>query len=111
MPEFEGDERTGRSIEQPPGAVFPDDGLTRTPRLHRILLDSADVAREIGHDFVGVEHLVLAILREGRSVPVHVLARMMNPVDYAEALTDFLRSDGYNTPGTATGGRSGSDGG
>ncbi|MEU1545852.1 Clp protease N-terminal domain-containing protein [Nocardia sp. NPDC005745] len=98
MSDSVGNEEVWRLIEQPIGAVFPDDGLTRTPRLHQVLLDSVDVAREFGHSYVGVEHLMLAILREGKSVPIHVLAQMMNPVDYIEALTTFLRSDGYTGP-------------
>jgi hypothetical protein len=99
--DVESNEESWRLIEQPIGAVFPDDGLTRTPRLHQILLDSVVVAREFGHSYVGVEHLVLAVLREGKSVPVHVLAQIMNPVDYIEALTTFMRSDGYTTPGSS----------
>lgn len=43
------------------------DGPDPTPRYRRVLENSAEVARGMGHSYVGVEHLFLAIFRQKRS--------------------------------------------
>ena len=40
------------------------DGPDPTPRYRRVLENSAEVARGMGHSYVGVEHLFLAIIRD-----------------------------------------------
>ncbi|MGW0246490.1 Clp protease N-terminal domain-containing protein [Nocardia goodfellowii] len=72
--------------------VYPDDELTRTPRLRRIVDASADVARELGTSYIGVEHLMLAILRDKDAVPTQLLARTTDPAELAEAIEEFIRS-------------------
>ena len=44
-----------------------------TPRTKRIMQLSAIEARDMGHSYIGTEHLLMAILREGESVGVRVL--------------------------------------
>jgi ATP-dependent Clp protease ATP-binding subunit ClpC len=49
---------------------------TPTPRYRQVLDVSAELARELGHSHIGVEHLFLAIVRDRAAVPAQVLARM-----------------------------------
>lgn len=64
-----------------------------TPRLKRILADSAEQAASRGHEFIGVEHVFLAMLADGSSVPVQLLARHVDLDAVRDELTSFL--DGY----------------
>jgi ATP-dependent Clp protease ATP-binding subunit ClpC len=57
---------------------------TPTPRYHRVLAASAELARESGHAYIGVEHLFLAIVRDRAAVPTQVLARITD-LDTVEA--------------------------
>jgi ATP-dependent Clp protease ATP-binding subunit ClpC len=65
-----------------------------TPRLKRILADSVQQAASRGHEFVGVEHVFLAMLSEGGSVPVQLLARHLDLDTVRAELSSFL--DGYD---------------
>jgi hypothetical protein len=65
-----------------------------TPRLKRILADSAQDAASREHDFVGVEHVFLAMLADGGSVPVQLLGRHLDLDAFRAELSSFL--DGYD---------------
>jgi ATP-dependent Clp protease ATP-binding subunit ClpA len=64
-----------------------------TPRLKRILADGAQQAASRDHDFVGVEHVFLAMLAEGGSVPIQLLGRHLDLDAFRDELSSFL--DGY----------------
>jgi ATP-dependent Clp protease ATP-binding subunit ClpA len=64
-----------------------------TPRLKRILADSAQQAAFRGHEFVGVEHVFLAMLAEGGSVPIQLLGRHLDLEAFRAELTSVV--DGY----------------
>ena len=49
-----------------------------TPRYQRVVGGSAAVAQEMGHPYVGVEHLFLAIIRDRDAVPAQALARLVD---------------------------------
>ncbi|MEV6559169.1 Clp protease N-terminal domain-containing protein [Nocardia sp. NPDC051756] len=69
----------------------PDDGLIRTPRLLRILDDAPDLAKAQGHDYVGVEHLMLAILADPDAVPTQHLRKLgLDPDNIAQTLKDAI---------------------
>ncbi|OPX88679.1 MAG: Negative regulator of genetic competence ClpC/MecB [Pelotomaculum sp. PtaB.Bin104] len=44
-----------------------------TPRTKRVLEISIDEARLMGHNYIGTEHLLLALVREGEGVAAHIL--------------------------------------
>lgn len=68
---------------------------TPTPRCRRVLEDSAELARELGHSYIGVGHLFLAIVRDRAAVPAQVLARITD-LDRVEAsVREELASPGY----------------
>jgi len=67
-----------------------------TPRARRILEAAPDEARRVGAEtFVGVEHLFLAILNEGGSVPAQLLNKLGFTEQIRTALEALLQSEGY----------------
>lgn len=62
-----------------------------TPRSKRILQIAAAQAAQLGHGFVGTEHLLLAILEEGEGYGVRFLAALgASPRDILKGLTEVL---------------------
>ncbi len=59
----------GRGTEQPSGHI------PFTPRAKKVLELSSREAKLLGHDYVGTEHLLLGLLREGDGVAVQILVR------------------------------------
>jgi ATP-dependent Clp protease ATP-binding subunit ClpC len=49
---------------------------TLTPRTKRVIEISVDEARKLGHHYIGTEHLLLGLVREGEGVAVDVLRRL-----------------------------------
>ena len=47
-----------------------------TPRAKRVIELAIDEARRLGHDYIGTEHLLLGLLREGEGVAAGVLESM-----------------------------------
>jgi ATP-dependent Clp protease ATP-binding subunit ClpA len=67
----------------------------QTPRYSQAVDGSAELAREMGHSYVGVEHLFLAIIRDRAAVPTQALARLID-LDQVEAgLLEVMASPGY----------------
>jgi ATP-dependent Clp protease ATP-binding subunit ClpC len=54
---------------------------TLTPRTKRVIEVSVDEARLLGHHYIGTEHLLLGLVREGEGVAVDVLRRLGAPPD------------------------------
>lgn len=75
-------------------------GPVPTPRYLSVVGASFDVSRAMGHSYVGVEHLFLAMLHDRAAVPTQVLAGMINLDAVESALLGLMNSDGYKT-GTA----------
>lgn len=61
-----------------------------TPRLKKILLMSANEAKSMNYNYIGTEHLLLAMLREGESIAARVLRSMK--VDIDQVRREVLRS-------------------
>jgi ATP-dependent Clp protease ATP-binding subunit ClpC len=71
---------------------------SRTPRTRRVLVLADALAHSHGHDYLGVEHLLLAILEDGDSVAAEALRRC-SPLEVIRAeLEAILASPGYRTP-------------
>jgi ATP-dependent Clp protease ATP-binding subunit ClpA len=73
-----------------------------TPRYRRVLDASAELARELSHANIGVEHLFLAIVRDRAAVPTQVLARITD-LDRVEASVHEVMASPSYRGGTATG--------
>ena len=74
--------------------------LDFTPRTKRVLELGLNEARRLGHNYIGTEHLLLGIMREGESVAVRILMDM--GVDPQKMLNDIIKMLSEEAPG-ATG--------
>lgn len=55
-------------------AIGPNEEVAFTPRAKKVVLELAgDEARALGHNFIGPEHLLLGLIREGEGVAAQVL--------------------------------------
>ncbi|MQL51982.1 AAA domain-containing protein [Desulfofundulus thermobenzoicus] len=61
-------------VEKVTGPVPPE--VTLTPRAKRVLELAVDEARRMGHNYVGTEHLLLGLIREGEGVAARVLSSL-----------------------------------
>src|SRR5579875_3561949 len=50
--------------------------MTYTPRAKKVIELSIDEARKLNHTYVGTEHILLGLIREGEGVAARVLANM-----------------------------------
>ncbi len=51
-----------------------DKPISLTPRSKKVLNLSMDEARRLGHNYIGTEHLLLGLIREGEGVAVRILS-------------------------------------
>ena len=72
------DEQVIEKIDALIGTSEPISGVTpeATPRTKRVIQNSYIEARRLGHNYVGTEHLLIAILRESESIAVKILAEL-----------------------------------
>jgi ATP-dependent Clp protease ATP-binding subunit ClpA len=69
-----------------------------TPRYAETISRAAEIAAEMDHSYVGVEHLFLAVLSDPRAVPTQVLERHISARVIEARLVREMESDPYNTP-------------
>jgi ATP-dependent Clp protease ATP-binding subunit ClpA len=67
-----------------------------TPRYQRVLESSAGIARAMGHSYLGVEHLFLAIIQDKRTVPTQVLSQLTDLAQVETSLRETMASPEYN---------------
>lgn len=70
--------------------------LDFTPRTKRVLELSLVEARRFGHNYIGTEHLLLGIMREGESVAVRILMDL--GVDPQKMFNEIIRMISEETP-------------
>ncbi len=80
--------------------------LPFTPRANRVLELSLEEARQLGHNYIGTEHLLLGLIREGEGVAARVLENL--GVDLAKVRTQVIRMLGETAEVAAGGGSKGS---
>ncbi len=74
-----------------------------TAQAKRVLKLSADEARRLQHDYIGTEHLLLALIRQDTATAAIVLFKAGLTLEKVRAeLVDYLRSDEAKTAKTAT---------
>jgi len=95
--EVEGLIGKGSDTQQPPHY---------TPRAKRVIELSMDEARKIGHSYVGTEHILLGLIREGEGVAARVLNNL--GVSLNKARQQVLQLLGSHEASTAQSGRGGS---
>ena len=85
------------------GSGFVAVEIPFTPRAKRVLELSLEEARQLGHNYIGTEHLLLGLIREGEGVAARVLENLN--VDLSKVRSQIIRSLGDNTElasGTST---------
>ncbi|MBQ2897610.1 MAG: ATP-dependent Clp protease ATP-binding subunit [Clostridia bacterium] len=99
------------------GAVLQDNGITKeavaqkiaeivgmnpngqgvmgfTPRVKRVIELSYAEARRMGHSYIGTEHLLMALLREGESVATRIISELAG--DRQKLYTETVKNLGGN---------------
>jgi len=82
------------------GSGFVAVEIPFTPRAKRVLELSLEEARQLGHNYIGTEHLLLGLIREGEGVAARVLENL--GVDLGKVRTQVIRMLG-ETETTAVG--------
>ena len=65
------------------GEVFPSGHLPFTPRAKKVLELSLREALQLGHSYIGTEHILLGLIREGEGVGAQVLIKLGASLDRA----------------------------
>lgn len=84
------------------GSGFVAVEIPFTPRAKRVLELALEEARQLGHNYIGTEHLLLGLLREGEGVAARVFEAMN--VDPAKIRTQVIRMVGESAEAVGVGG-------
>ncbi len=87
------------------GSGFVAVEIPFTPRAKRVLELSLEEARQLGHNYIGTEHLLLGLIREGEGVAARVLENL--GVDLSKVRTQVIRMLGETAEVTTGGGGGG----
>ncbi len=87
------------------GSGFVAVEIPFTPRAKRVLELSWDEARQFGHNYIGTEHLLLGLIREGEGVAARVLDNL--GVDLAKVRQHIIRLLGESSTGGGAAGAAG----
>ena len=103
------DDALVKQIEELSGRGTPDSTAPQgmTPRTKRIIELSIQSAAQMGTNYVGTEHLLLGLLREGQNVALTALANLkVTPQMVAEKLSEVLggvqQGEGPGTAGASS---------
>ncbi|VAI57616.1 unnamed protein product [Triticum turgidum subsp. durum] len=90
------------------GSGFVAVEIPFTPRAKRVLELSLEEARQLGHNYIGSEHLLLGLLREGEGVAARVLESL--GADPNNIRAQVIRMVGESTEAVGAGAGGGSSG-
>jgi ATP-dependent Clp protease ATP-binding subunit ClpC len=77
------------------GSGFVAVEIPFTPRAKKVLELSLDEARQLGHNYIGTEHLLLGLIRDGEGVAARVLENLS--VDPSKVRSRIISALGENT--------------
>jgi ATP-dependent Clp protease ATP-binding subunit ClpC len=80
------------------GSGFVAVEIPFTPRAKRVLELSLEEARQLGHNYIGTEHLLLGLIREGEGVAARVLENLA--LDLTKIRTQVIRLLGDTSEAT-----------
>ncbi|MDB9313026.1 ATP-dependent Clp protease ATP-binding subunit [Spirulina sp. CS-785/01] len=85
------------------GPGYAPANIPFTPKAKQVFEQAFDEARQLGHTYIGTEHILLAIVREKDSVAAKVLQRL--DIDADQVRTEIIRrlGEGSTTTGAAVG--------
>ncbi|MGB4564680.1 MAG: ATP-dependent Clp protease ATP-binding subunit [Dethiobacteria bacterium] len=85
----------------PKGNKAPTHGISYTPRAKRVVELSIEEGQNLGHNYVGTEHILLGLIREGEGIAAQVLANL--GVDLKRARKEVIQllggEDAISRPG------------
>jgi ATP-dependent Clp protease ATP-binding subunit ClpC len=85
------------------GSGFVAVEIPFTPRAKRVLELSLEEARQLGHNYIGTEHLLLGLIREGEGVAARVLENLA--LDLSKVRTQVIRLLGDTSEVSSGGGQ------
>src|SRR5262245_4387719 len=75
-----------------------------SPRVKDVISYSREEALRLGHDYIGTEHLLLGIIREGEGKAIrHLKAFSINPADLRKELEETIKPSAKGMTGTQGG--------
>nr|YP_009313787.1 Clp protease ATP binding subunit [Helminthocladia australis]SCW22041.1 Clp protease ATP binding subunit [Helminthocladia australis] len=83
------------------GSGFVAVEIPFTPRAKRVLELSLEEARQLGHNYIGTEHLLMGLVREGEGVAARVLENLA--VDVSSIRTEVIQMLGDNAEANSNG--------
>nr|QVY58080.1 Clp protease ATP binding subunit [Eucheuma denticulatum] len=83
------------------GSGFVAVEIPFTPRAKRVLELSLEEARQLGHNYIGTEHLLMGLVREGEGVAARVLENLA--VNISSIRTEVIQMLGDNAEANANG--------
>jgi ATP-dependent Clp protease ATP-binding subunit ClpC len=86
------------------GSGFVAVEIPFTPRAKRVLELSLEEARQLGHNYIGTEHLLMGLVREGEGVAARVLENLA--VDVSSIRAEVIQMLGDNAEANANGNNS-----
>ncbi len=69
-----------------------------TPKAKKVIELAMDEARRLGHNYIGTEHLLLGLIKEGEGVASHVLMNV--GLDLNKVRAEVIKLLGSSTPGS-----------
>jgi ATP-dependent Clp protease ATP-binding subunit ClpC len=60
----------------PAWSFTPDEPMPFTPRARKVLLLSVPEAHDLGDNYIGTEHILLGLIREGQGVAAQILINL-----------------------------------
>lgn len=91
------------------GSGFVAVEIPFTPRAKRVLELSLEEARQLGHNYIGTEHILLGLLREGEGVAARVLETL--GAEASKIRTQVIRMVGESQEAVGAGAGAGAAGG
>ncbi|MEA3560338.1 MAG: Clp protease N-terminal domain-containing protein, partial [Candidatus Omnitrophota bacterium] len=83
-------------LVQPGPSTIVSGDIPFTPKAKRALELAMDEARRLGHNYIGTEHLLLGLIREGEGVASHIL--LNQDLDLNKVRQEIMRLLGSATP-------------
>ena len=101
--------RTEVEKQLPRGDARPSQDMSLTPRAKRVIDLAYDEARNLNNNYIGTEHLLLGLIREGDGLAGRVLSKLGVELDRGRREVMALQDNDVQSRGTSrTGGPSGS---
>src|SRR5690348_8987066 len=86
------------------GQAAPTAHIPFTPRAKKVLELSLREALQLGHNYIGTEHILLGLIREGEGVAAQVLQQLGADLDHVrEKVIELLASYTHGIEESATG--------